>query len=146
MSVIPTISPTTPRRTWRDRVARSIVQRVVRSRCERLVVDDDGDEQTLSDEAAPPAAGTVRVLVYEPATYRELLRHGSIGLAQSYVAGWWDSDDLVGVVQQDPYQEGQKAVEALDTLADGGKVEKAIKVPVTIVTKANVEQFRAAFK
>ena len=57
-----------------------------------------------------------------------------------------DAGYLVGVVQQDPYQEGQKAVEALDTLASGGKVEKAIKVPVTIVTKANVDQFRAAFK
>ncbi len=57
-----------------------------------------------------------------------------------------DAGYLVGVVQQDPYQEGQKAVEALDTLANGGKVEKAIKVPVTIVTKANVDQFRAAFK
>jgi ribose transport system substrate-binding protein len=57
-----------------------------------------------------------------------------------------DAGYLVGVVQQDPYQEGQKAIEALDTLANGGKVEKAIKVPVTIVTKANVDQFRAAFK
>jgi ribose transport system substrate-binding protein len=57
-----------------------------------------------------------------------------------------DAGYLVGVVQQDPYQEGQKAVEALDTLAGGGTVEKAIKVPVTIVTKANVDQFRAAFK
>jgi ribose transport system substrate-binding protein len=57
-----------------------------------------------------------------------------------------DAGYLVGVVQQDPYQEGQKAVEALDTLANGGTVEKAIKVPVTIVTKANVDQFRAAFK
>ena len=57
-----------------------------------------------------------------------------------------DAGYLVGVVQQDPYQEGQKAIEALDTLANGGKVEKAIKVPVTIVTKANVDKFRAAFK
>ena len=57
-----------------------------------------------------------------------------------------DAGYLVGVVQQDPYLEGQKAVEALDTLANGGKVEKAIKVPVTIVTKANVDKFRAAFK
>ena len=57
-----------------------------------------------------------------------------------------DAGYLVGVVQQDPYQEGQKAVEALDTLASGGTVEKAIKVPVTIVTKKNIDQFRAAFK
>jgi ribose transport system substrate-binding protein len=57
-----------------------------------------------------------------------------------------DAGYLVGVVQQDPYQEGEKAIEALGTIAGGGKVEKAIKVPVTIVTKANIDQFRAAFK
>jgi ribose transport system substrate-binding protein len=57
-----------------------------------------------------------------------------------------DAGYLVGVVQQDPYQEGQKAVEALGVIAGGGTVEKAIKVPVTIVTKKNIDQFRAAFK
>lgn len=57
-----------------------------------------------------------------------------------------DAGYLVGVVQQDPEQEGQKAIEALGTLASGGKVDKAIKVPVTIVTSKNVDQFRAAFK
>jgi ribose transport system substrate-binding protein len=57
-----------------------------------------------------------------------------------------DGGYLVGVVQQDPFQEGQKAVEALGTLAAGGKVDKEIKVPVTIVTKANVDPFRAAFR
>jgi ribose transport system substrate-binding protein len=57
-----------------------------------------------------------------------------------------DAGYLVGVVQQDPYQEGEKAIQALGTLAAGGTVEKAIKVPVTIVTKKNIDQFRAAFK
>ena len=57
-----------------------------------------------------------------------------------------DAGYLVGVVQQDPYQEGVKSIEALDTLANGGKVEKAIKVPVTIVTKKNIDEFRAAYK
>jgi ribose transport system substrate-binding protein len=57
-----------------------------------------------------------------------------------------DAGYLVGVVQQDPYQEGEKAIQALGTLAAGGMVEKAIKVPVTIVTKKNIDQFRAAFK
>lgn len=57
-----------------------------------------------------------------------------------------DAGYLVGVVQQDPSLEGQKAIEALGTLASGGKVDKAIKVPVTIVTSKNIDQFRAAFK
>lgn len=57
-----------------------------------------------------------------------------------------DEGFVVAVVQQDPFQEGQKAIEALATLAGGGTVDKQIKVPVTIVTKENVDQFRAAFK
>lgn len=57
-----------------------------------------------------------------------------------------DAGFLVGVVQQDPALEGQKAIEALGTLASGGKVEKAIKVPVTIVTSKNLDLFRGAFK
>lgn len=57
-----------------------------------------------------------------------------------------DQGFVVAVVQQDPFLEGQKAIEALGTLAAGGTVDKEIKVPVTIVTKENVDQFRAAFK
>lgn len=57
-----------------------------------------------------------------------------------------DAGFVVAVIQQDPYQEGQKAIEALQTLASGGTIDKEIKVPVTIVTKDNVDQFRAAFK
>jgi len=55
--------------------------------------------------------------------------------------GW-----VVAVVQQDPAGEGKAAVEALVTLKKGGKVEPIINVPITIVTKKNVDQFRAMFK
>ncbi|KTQ97306.1 sugar ABC transporter substrate-binding protein [Aureimonas ureilytica] len=55
--------------------------------------------------------------------------------------GW-----VVAVVQQDPAGEGKAAVEALAKLKKGEKVEPIINVPVTIVTKANVDQFRGMFK
>ena len=55
--------------------------------------------------------------------------------------GW-----VAGVVQQDPSTEGQKAIESLQTLKKGGKVDPVIHVPVTIVTKANVDKYRAMFK
>ncbi|MEX2319978.1 MAG: hypothetical protein WD668_01405, partial [Saccharospirillum sp.] len=29
--------------------------------------------------------------VYDPRLYGRLLRHGSVGLAESYVDGWWSS-------------------------------------------------------
>ncbi len=41
----------------------------------------------------------VRVRVHNPGTYGALLHHGSVGLGRSYVDGWWDSDDLTGLVR-----------------------------------------------
>jgi cyclopropane-fatty-acyl-phospholipid synthase len=34
------------------------------------------------------------VEVHDPRAYEALLRSGSVGLGASYVAGWWDADDL----------------------------------------------------
>lgn len=55
--------------------------------------------------------------------------------------GW-----VVAVVQQDPYQEGVAGVEAIIKLKKGEKVEPNIDIPVTIVTKENVDKFRDMFK
>jgi ribose transport system substrate-binding protein len=41
---------------------------------------------------------------------------------------------------------GAAAVDALQKVSDGGSVEKTISVPITIVTKENVEPYRAVFK
>jgi ribose transport system substrate-binding protein len=56
-------------------------------------------------------------------------------------AGW-----VAAVVQQDPATEGKVAVESLLKLKKGETVPAIINVPVTIVTKANVDQFRGMFK
>jgi len=37
--------------------------------------------------------------VHDARTYEALLLHGSVGLGASYVAGWWDSDDLTALVR-----------------------------------------------
>jgi ribose transport system substrate-binding protein len=55
--------------------------------------------------------------------------------------GW-----VVGVVQQDPYTEGKVAVETIMKIKSGQTVPAVINVPVTIVTKANADKFRAMFK
>jgi ribose transport system substrate-binding protein len=57
-----------------------------------------------------------------------------------------DDGYVVGVVQQDPAGMGAAAVGALMTAIKGGKVPAKIAVPVTIVTKANVDPYRAVFK
>ena len=40
-----------------------------------------------------------RVTVHDQRAYGALLRSGSVGLGSSYVAGWWDADDLTALVQ-----------------------------------------------
>ncbi len=57
-----------------------------------------------------------------------------------------DQDFVIAVVQQDPAGMGAAAVDALMRLRGGGTVEPQIAVPVTIVTKTNVEPYRAMFR
>jgi ribose transport system substrate-binding protein len=57
-----------------------------------------------------------------------------------------DAGYVVGVVQQDPAGMGAAAVEALIKTAKGEAVDATIPVPITIVTKDNVEPYRAVFK
>ena len=57
-----------------------------------------------------------------------------------------DGGYVVGVVQQDPAGMGAAAVDALVKIHGGGTVDKMISVPITIVTKENVEPYRAVFK
>jgi ribose transport system substrate-binding protein len=55
--------------------------------------------------------------------------------------GW-----IVAVVQQDPFQEGVAGVETVLKIKKGEKVDPSIDIPVTIVTKDNVDKFRSLFK
>jgi len=40
-----------------------------------------------------------RITVNDERAYGAILRRGSVGFAESYVAGWWDTDDLTGLVR-----------------------------------------------
>jgi cyclopropane-fatty-acyl-phospholipid synthase len=62
-----------------------------RTRGGRLVVD--------GREFGEPSGIAVAVAVHDPRAYRMVLRSGSIGLADSYAAGMWDCDDLVGLIR-----------------------------------------------
>ena len=55
--------------------------------------------------------------------------------------GW-----IVAVVQQDPFQEGVAGVETVLKIKKGETVSPSIDIPVTIVTKDNVDKFRSLFK
>lgn len=66
-------------------------------------------------------------------------------LTASAIAGI-DAGYVEAVIQQDPAGMGAAAIEALVTLSEGGTVERNIAVPVTIVTKDNVDDFRSMFE
>jgi ribose transport system substrate-binding protein len=66
-------------------------------------------------------------------------------LTASAIAGI-DAGYVEAVIQQDPAGMGAAAVDALVTVTGGGTVEKSISVPVTIVNKGNVDDFRAMFQ
>ncbi|WP_368911929.1 ABC transporter substrate-binding protein [Taklimakanibacter deserti] len=57
-----------------------------------------------------------------------------------------DAGYVVGVVQQDPAGMGAAAVDALVKITKGESVPATIPVPITIVTKDNVEPYRSVFK
>jgi ribose transport system substrate-binding protein len=57
-----------------------------------------------------------------------------------------DDGFLVGVVQQNPYQEGVEAIDALVKLSQGKEVPAFINVPVEFVTTANLDKYKEAFK
>ncbi|WHQ75076.1 substrate-binding domain-containing protein [Pantoea sp. Lij88] len=57
-----------------------------------------------------------------------------------------DGGYVTAVLQQDPKKMGEEAVKALNALASGKTVSKTILVPATVVTKANVDSYRAMFK
>jgi cyclopropane-fatty-acyl-phospholipid synthase len=58
-------------------------------------------EVTERGETSRLGAGdlTAGVTVHDRRAYGSLLRSGSVGLGASYVAGWWDSDDLTTLVR-----------------------------------------------
>lgn len=41
----------------------------------------------------------VRIDVHEMRVYERVLRQGSVGLGESYAEGWWDTNDLTGVLR-----------------------------------------------
>ncbi|HEU4974187.1 MAG TPA: cyclopropane-fatty-acyl-phospholipid synthase family protein [Baekduia sp.] len=79
------------------RAARALLLRVLsRMHTGALqITDADGTVHRLGTPGAEPSA-TIRV--NNPRAWVALLR-GSRGLAESYVDGWWESDDLVAVIR-----------------------------------------------
>jgi ribose transport system substrate-binding protein len=76
------------------------------------------------------------------------------GNTRTKIVGWDLTKEVIGgvdrglvtaVVQQDPKKEGDEAVGELKALMGGSTPKKFIDVPITIVTKDNVDRFRPIF-
>lgn len=84
-----------PARTFAAGVTRRIVLALGRRMRQGsiIVVDDTGTKRLGSGEPV------VRVEIHDARAYAALARRGSVGLGSSYVEGWWDADDLTGLVR-----------------------------------------------
>lgn len=133
----------------------------------RVVVDAAGAKHTQSvsgdnvqEKAAKAAEDLVTAqpdlaFIYttgEPATVGAVA--ALAGNTTTKIIGWdltreviaaIDSGLAIGIVQQNPKQEGVEAVTELKSLLDGGAATGFIDVPITIVTKDNVDDFRTIF-
>lgn len=91
-----------------ERVGRAIVARALRAMPGTPIeVIDAGDAAA----AGGVATGRVRIVVHDPAFYRAVAFGGEMGVAESYIAGWWTCDDLPRLVEV-----ATAHVTALDTL------------------------------
>ncbi len=63
------------------------------------VRDPLGRARFGADEETGRAPQHVQLAVHEPRTYERVLRHGSVGLGESYADGWWTTDDLAGLLR-----------------------------------------------
>lgn len=95
------------------------------------IIYTTGEPATVGAVAAVSAGGPTKIIGWD--------------LTAEAIKGL-DSGSVSAVVQQDPEQEGVEAVDELKSLIGGGTAKGFVSVPVTIVTKDNVEPYRAVFQ
>lgn len=118
------------------------VQETALQAAEDLITGQGNRMDAVYATGEPALLGTLAAAKSQKATDRlsifgwDLTKDAIAGIDDGYVAG---------IVQQDPYMEGVRAVEAAVQAANGEKPPKRIAVPITIVTKENVDKFRGLF-
>ncbi|RWO63543.1 substrate-binding domain-containing protein [Mesorhizobium sp.] len=128
--------------TFLDTVDGQNVQETAMSASENLMTANP-DMTTLYATGEPALLGAVSAVTSQGRTGD--VKVFGWDLTKQVIQGI-DDGWVVAVVQQDPAGEGKAAVEALVKLKKGETVEPIINIPVTIVTKDNVEQYRATFQ
>lgn len=111
--------------------AATAAQNLVTAQTDLDWVYTTGEPATVGAVAALDASGPTKVIGWD--------------LTAEVIAGI-DSGLVTAVVQQDPRQEGVEAVNELKAILDGEDASGFIDVPITIVTKDNVDPYRDIFK
>jgi cyclopropane-fatty-acyl-phospholipid synthase len=75
-----------------DALGRAVVRRLVR----RVPLSLSENGRLIESGPAPTVAA---VNVREPAAYRAVALGGSVELGRTFAAGWWEADDLVGLLR-----------------------------------------------
>jgi ribose transport system substrate-binding protein len=125
-----------------DTVDGQNIQDVALTAAENLMTANP-DMNALYATGEPALVGAISAVTSQQATGKvkvfgwDLTAHAIKGIDE----GW-----IVAVVQQDPFQEGVAGVETVLKIKKGEKVDPSIDIPITIVTKDNVDKFRSLFK
>ncbi len=118
------------------------VQETALQAAEDLITGQGTRMNAVYATGEPALLGTLAAAKSQKATDR--LSIYGWDLTKEAIAGI-DAGYVKGIVQQDPYTEGVRAVEAAVQSANGEKPQQRISVPITIVTKKNVDKFRNMF-
>ncbi|HYZ74415.1 MAG TPA: substrate-binding domain-containing protein [Chthoniobacterales bacterium] len=128
--------------TFADTVDGQNVQDVALTASENLLTGNP-DLNAIYATGEPALVGSISALTSQNRT-KDISLFGW-DLTEQAIRGI-DEGWIVAVVQQDPAQEGRRAVDAAVKLKKGETVPVNVDVPVTIVTKENVDKFRTLFK
>ncbi|BCL71962.1 putative ABC-type sugar transport system,periplasmic component [Vibrio nigripulchritudo SO65] len=118
------------------------VQDVAQTAAENLLIANPGMNLVYAT-GEPALIGALAATISQNA--KDRMRVFGWDLTAQAVKGI-DEGWVVGVIQQNTFGMGEAGVNAAVDLVKGNAVDKQIDVPVTIVTKANVDDFRFMFK
>ncbi|MBT5818521.1 MAG: class I SAM-dependent methyltransferase [Proteobacteria bacterium] len=80
--------------SWFERKCREVLIHRLQRLAGKLVLTEGGDTLTLGDGKG----ATAHLVVHGPDFYTDLVLRGSLGAAQGWMAGNWDSDDLTTLI------------------------------------------------
>ena len=63
------------------------------------MIEDACGAALLGTAADTMPAAPLRLRIYGPGFYRAVAANGSVGAGEAYMEGYWDCDDLVGLVR-----------------------------------------------